>query len=138
MDFDAVNAAMSAETNGATKIWMNWMMVMFLSSLVFIAKFKTARWAIATILGTFLLAAIVWRLTHNVHLFAIPHIILWPWLALYLWRSTLSRRAKMINPYPDNLYSKAHMLWASLLFATIIISLVFDVRDVFLVMTGGK
>lgn len=138
MDFDAINSMMQSETSQATKIWMNWMMIMFLSSLLFVFKFKPARWAVATILGTFVLAAIVWTLTQNVHLFAIPHLILWTPLAIYLWKSTLSPTARAKTYPPQSLYAKAHLLWAALLFTTILISLVFDVRDVYLVMTGGK
>lgn len=138
MDIDAFLTAMRSETTPIVQIWMNWMVFVFLASLMFMAKYKTARWAFAVILGTMTLAGIVWSLTENVHLLAIPHLILWTPLAVYLWKTTLSARARAIQPAPKGFHPRAHIIWASLLFATILISLVFDLRDVYLVMTGGK
>jgi len=138
MDFDAIMSAMQSETTPIVQIWMNWMVLTFLASLIFIAKYKTARWAFAVIIGTMILASIVWITTGNVHLFALPHLVLWTPLAVYLWRTSFSRSAR-INQMPvTGLYGKAHSLWVDLLFITICISLVFDARDVYLVMTGGK
>jgi len=79
-----------------------------------------------------------WAITKNIHLFGIPHLIVWTPLAIYLWKSTLSPAARAATPLISGAYSKAHLVWVALLFVTIIISLVFDVRDVFLVMTGAK
>lgn len=138
IDFEAMNAMMEAETTPIVKIWMNWMVLTFLASLVFIAKFKPARWAFATIIGTMLLALLTWVLTQNVHLFAVPHLILWTPLAFYIWKTALSPAARTAAPAPSTLYGKAHQIWLILLFATILISLVFDVRDVWLVLTGAK
>ena len=138
MDIDAILTMMEAETTAATKVWMGWMVLMLSLSVVFVAKYKTGRWGLATAMATLIGATLVWALTQNVHLFALPHIIVWPWLAAYFWRSTLSASARAANPPPHGVYAKAHVLWVALLFATILISLVFDVRDVYLVMTGGK
>ena len=138
MDFDAIMTMMQSETTPLVQIWMNWMVFIFLMSLIFIPKYKSARWAFAVILGTMALAGLVWKMTQNVHLFALPHIILWTPLAVYLWITQLSGAARANRPPPTGLYGKAHRLWVVLLFVTIIISLVFDLRDVFLVITGGK
>ena len=142
MDMNEIYATMSAETTYAVKLWMRWMMFIFILSLAFVKGYKTARWAFLAIIATIICGAITWALSKNVHLFGIPHLIVWTPLAIYIWKHTLSPRARAAVP-PANvntsgLYHKAFMFWATLLFITILISLVFDVRDVYLVATGVK
>ena len=136
MDLDVMREAMAAETSDAVRLWMNWMMLVFISSLAFVAKFKAARWTFLAIIGTIVLALITWVVSKNIHLFGIPHLLIWTPLAVYLWKSTLSPTSRL--GMPEGVYSKAHIVWVSLLFVTILISLVFDVRDVFLVASGVK
>lgn len=138
MDFETLMNTIQRETTPLVKLWMIWMVFIFLLSLVFITKYKTAHWALAVIIGTGALATIVWITTKNVHLFALPHLILWTPLEVYLWTNALSPLTYGAQPMPQNLYAQAHGLWVILLFVTILISLIFDVRDVFLVITGGK
>ena len=138
MDLDVMREMMAAETSAIVRLWMNWMMLIFISSLAFVAKFKAARWTFLAIIGTIVLALITWTVTKNIHLFGIPHLLIWIPLAVYLWRSTLSPTARLNMPPIKGAYSKAHMVWVSLLFITILISLVFDVRDVALVANGTK
>jgi len=137
-EFHALNAMMEAETTQAVKYWMNWMTFVFVASIAFIWKYKPARMVFLVLIGTMIGAMIAWLTLKNVHLFGIVHLILWLPLAIYLWKRVLSKPAKagwMENP---STYDKAFFLWVCLVFLTIVISLVFDVRDIFLVMTGGK
>ena len=134
---EELNAAIMAETNANVQLWMNWMFVIFAASILFVWKFKSARWALAAFVGTMIIGFGIWKMSSNVHLLGIAHLILWTPLAIYLWRQVLSGPARAGNP-ATGLYSKAHLFWAALLLLTIIISLVFDVRDVFLVLTGAK
>jgi len=138
MDLEVMREMMAEETSNAVRLWMNWMMLIFFASLAFVIKFKPARWVFACIVATIALAIATWAITKNIHLFGIPHLIVWTPLALYLWKSTLSPSARSAAGPLAGAYSKAHMVWVSLLFVTILISLVFDVRDVYLVMTGAK
>ena len=138
MDLDVMREMMAAETSDVVRLWMNWMMLIFFTSLAFIAKFKPARWAFVTILATVALALATWAITKNIHLFGIPHLIVWTPLAIYIWKSTLSPSARAAAPALSDVYSKAHVVWLALLFVTILVSLVFDVRDVYLVLTGVK
>lgn len=135
---DAFNAAMEAGTSDAVKHWMNWMSLVFLASLIFVWKFKAARVTLIALIFTMIGAVIVWSLTKNVHLLGIVHLVVWLPLAVYLWKTTLSPSARLSAGRPKTAYTRAHMLWVILLFATIIISLLFDVRDIFLVLTGAK
>ena len=131
--FEDMNAALNAETTQIVKFWMNWMMAVFFVSILFVWKHRPARWVLAAILATMVGAMIIWAMTKNVHLFGIVHLILWGPLAVYLWRRVLSGTARA-----EAGMNKFYFVWISLLFATILISLVFDVRDIYLVMTGAK
>lgn len=143
MDFDAFNTAMENGTTDIVKLWMRWMILIFLLSLLFVARYKAARWAFLAIIATAICGGGVWALSQSVHLLGIAHLFVWAPLAAYIWISTLSPQARAkadsstrINK--SSLYHKVYMLWAVLIFLTIIISLVFDVRDIFLVATGAK
>lgn len=130
---DAMNAAMEAGTSDAVKLWMNWMMLVFAASLIFMWKFKPARWVFAAFLATGFVGFGIWSATQNIHLLGLAHLLLWLPLAVYLWKTVLSSAAK-----PAWANNKIFFFWICLLFLTIIISLVFDVRDIFLVLTGVK
>lgn len=130
---DAMSAAMEAGTSDAVKLWMNWMMLVFAASLIFVWKFKPARWVLAAFIATGFVGFGIWSLTQNIHLLGIAHLLLWLPLAVYLWKGVLSGTAK-----PAWASHKIFFFWVLLVFVTIMISLVFDVRDIFLVMTGAK
>jgi len=138
MDLDIMREMMAKETSDVVRLWMNWMMLIFFASLTFIAKFKPARVTFIAIIVTVFFALITWMLTKNIHLFGVPHLIVWTPLAWYLWSSVLSTDARIKIQAMTGVYSKVYFVWVCLLFVTIIVSLVFDVRDVFLVMTGVK
>jgi len=122
--------AMEAGTSPAVKIWMNWMTIIFLAAIPFAIKHVQARWAVLALVLTGIGAVIVWTQTQNVHLLGIVHLVVWLPLAIYLWRSVLSQ--------PEKKQFRFFFTWAVLIFATICISLVFDVRDIYLVLTGAK
>jgi len=135
---EGMQAALDAGMTPAVKIWVNWMMIVFFASIIFIWKYWTARWALIAILITLPIGVLIFQQTQNIHLIGIAHIIAWLPLAVYIWKTTLSKTAKASAPDNPSLYHRAFFFWACLLFATIVISLLFDVRDIFLVLTGGK
>jgi len=126
-------ASMDVETNMATKIWMNWMGLVFLVSVFFMWRRMPARITFLAMLATVASVLYIWTLTKNVHLFGVAHLLIWFPLAIYLWFSVLSKKSR--DRYQDQ---RAFFIWVCLLFATIIISLVFDVRDIYLVMMDAK
>ena len=69
-------------------------------------------------------------LTGTVHLLGITHLILWTPLLVYLVKNEMRTDGfRATTPYG---------VWVLLLVATIVTSLVFDVRDVTLVALGQK
>lgn len=77
-----------------------------------------------------LVAMCVYHFSGSIHLLGIAHLIIWLPLFYYL--------VKFEILHEDFKYASAYGVWLSLLMATIVISLVFDVRDIALVAMGHK
>ena len=122
--------AIEASSTPAVTMWINWMMVVFLLSIVFVWKHKPARLVLVAIILTGPLGFLVWSLTGKVHLIGIAHLLLWAPLAIYLYLRVISLEEFKIK--------SAYGVWVCLLMTTILISLIFDVRDIFLVLSGAK
>lgn len=120
----------TAELPGWVQLWMNWMTVVFLAAILFVKNHVAARVAIVTFLLTFLGAIGVFYLTRNIHLFSLVHLALWTPLLIYVYRKELRPgNVRLATPYG---------IWLILLCATILISLLFDVRDAALALMGQK
>lgn len=130
------------QTSPLVQLWMGWMAIIFLLALLFVHQSQAQRTLLA-MLGTIAGVYVIWIMSSNVHLFGIVHLLIWGPLAVYLWLSVLSKTARRhdgdsdISRYYTVKY-KAFFYWVCLLFGTIIISLIFDMRDIMLVMTGQK
>lgn len=125
---EEMDAAISAASSPAVKIWMNWMMLIFLASLCFVWKHKTAWAIIATILLSLPLALYIFEQTQSVPTIGLAHIALWPFLAIFLYIKELKGKTENLKtPYG---------IYIILLLATIIISLYFDIRDTILILWG--
>ena len=127
---EELDAAMKAGTSLAVQYWMNWMLLIFASSLFFVWKDKPARVVLAAFILTMPIGFAIWSMTKNVHLLGIAHLLIWLPLLVYLY-------IKVIKTQEFELKS-LYGVWLILLSSTILVSLVFDVRDVFLVLTGTK
>lgn len=131
-------SAIEASSTPAVAMWINWMGIVFLASLVFVWKRKTARFALLAIVLTLPAGILVWKLTGNVHLIGIAHILLWTPLAVIIYL----REFCPTGTWPDvafkDRFKSPYFIWVCLLFITICISLIFDVRDIFLVLSGAK
>lgn len=114
----------------AIRIWLNWLMIIFLASIIFVLKYKSARIVLASFILTFPIAILVFSISNSAHLIGIAHIIVWGPLAFYLIKSDLRRLSfQFRSPYG---------IWLILLLGTIAVSLVLDVRDIALVFLGMK
>ncbi len=110
--------------------WMNWMMLVFVLSIVFVWNRKPARYVLLSFVLTMPVAMLVFYLTATVHLLGIAHLLVWGPLFYYLYSVEIKPQGLAFNsPYS---------IWLLLLMATIAISLVFDIRDLVLVLLGSK
>lgn len=125
------------EMNGQTEalpqwvqLWMNWMTIVFLAAVLYVKNHVPARWVLVTYLVTFVAAIGVFYGTRNIHLFSLVHLLLWVPLLIYLYKSEWRLgNVSLKSPYG---------VWLLLLCATMVVSLVFDVRDAALALTGRK
>ncbi len=123
---EEMDAAINAATSPAVKIWMNWMIVIFLASLCFVWKHKIAWAIVATLLLSLPIALYIFDQTQSVPLIGLAHIALWPFLAVFLYIKELKGQAeKFKTPYG---------IYLVLLLTTIAISLYFDIRDAILIL----
>ncbi len=128
--FNEMNRAMMEGLTPIVQIWVNWMVGLFLLSIFFVWNYKSARFVLATIILTIMAALTIFHFTKNIHLFAIPHLILWAPLAYYL--------VKFVIRNPSFKLKTPFGIWVSALVITIAISLVFDVKDTVLIAMGMK
>ena len=102
------------------QLWMNWMgIVLFLGSLVFSFFGREARWVllamVLSLAGTMVLGLTVgWN-----GLWGLAHIVFWTPVVVYIFR-----RLPEINK------TSVYGIWLLAAQATMVVSLVFDVKDV--------
>ncbi len=127
---EEMELAINAATTPAVQLWMNWMIFIFIISIVFVWKYKAARIVLAAFILTLPMAMLIFNLSKSVHLIGIAHLILWGPLAFYLIKYEIK--------IPSFNFKSVYGVWVMLLLGTIVISLVFDARDIILVMLGEK
>ncbi|MFK5978020.1 MAG: hypothetical protein QM488_03935 [Rhizobiaceae bacterium] len=112
-------------------IWVNWMGALFMLAFVFAFKHKAARFALFTFFVLTIMGAMiaVW-LTGSIHWIALVHLIVWPPLLVHL----INREIRNDGFEPKSFYG----VWVILLTITMVVSLLFDLRDVVLVFAGNK
>ncbi len=122
--------AILAATSPSVQIWMNWMLIIFLLSILFVWKYKPARAVLAAFVLTVPIALMVFNLWSSAHLIGIAHLLLWVPLAYYLFSKEFKNPQFNVKSF--------YGVWLVLLMATIAISVVFDIRDIVLVLLGEK
>lgn len=130
MELMAQMQAQMAELRPAVQYWMNWMAFIFVVAIVFAWKRPAARWTLAALVASALLGPVVFALGGTVHLLGIVHFLLWLPLLVYLIREEIRK--------PGFEAGSVYGVWVLLLSATIVISLLFDARDIVLVAMGQK
>ena len=115
------------------QLWIVWVWGMFLTSIFFVKRHIPARWIFAAFLGSIWAVLNVWGQVRNIYLLGVAHLIIWIPLAFYIWDVSLSKKSRSTtNP------KSPFDVWMRLLFVTIIIALLFDVRNIYLVIQGLK
>jgi hypothetical protein len=110
--------------------WMNWMIFIFLVSVVFVWKFKAARYVFASLILTMPVGMWVFYVTQNAHLLGIAHLIIWAPLLFALVKYEIKQ--------DDFRFASIYGVWLSLVMITISVSLVFDIRDIAMIGLGYK
>ena len=110
--------------------WIQWMSFIFVLSVFFIWKHRTARWIMLSIPVLLATGLTLFHFTNNAHMLGAAHLIVWTPLFYYLFRHEIQGEQFNIR--------SVYGVWIGLLMTTIAISLVFDVRDVILVAMGHK
>ncbi len=119
-----------ATLSPAVLAWVAWMMICFLASILFVRVHRPARFTLVASVLTMILGTAIFAMSKNIHLLGISHLILWIPLAIYL----LQREVRTESFE----FRSAYGIWTGLLMSTIVVSLLFDVRDIVLVMMGAK
>ena len=114
----------------AVKIWLYWIVIIFLASVIFVWEYKSARIVLAALVVTLALAILLFTVFNSTHLIGIAHIAVWGPLAFYLIKNDLMRSSFQ--------YNSPYGAWIIILLVTIAVSLIFDVRDITLVFLGKK
>jgi hypothetical protein len=114
----------------AVQYWMNWMGLVFLFSIVFVWKKKAARYVLLAMLLPMLIGLLIFYWFETVHLMGVGHLLVWIPLFYYLLRCEIPKELFTFK----SLYG----VWMGLLMGTIAISVIFDIRDVVLVLVGSK
>jgi len=125
---EEMTQAIDAVTSPAVQVWMNWMLAVFAASILFVWTYPPARLALMAFVLSALLGLLIFSFTKEPYLIGISHIILWGPLAFYIYKTVVS--AKEFE------FKSIYGIWIVLLLSTIVISLVFDVKDVISVMIG--
>jgi hypothetical protein len=127
---EEMEAAISAATSDMTKVWMDWMMLIFLFALVFVYKHLSARFIFASLILTMPIAIWIFEATKSPHLIGVAHIVVWLPLSIYLVKTEIiGKTEKLKSPYG---------IYLVLLLMTIVISLFFDIRDAILIALDMK
>lgn len=127
---DEMEIAINATTSDAVKIWMNWMMVIFLLSIIFTYKHISARFIFVSLFIMMPIAISIFNLTKSPYLVGVAHIIVWLPLAIYLLKSEVIGKTEKLK----SIYG----VYLILILATIAISLFFDIRDTTLILLKMK
>jgi len=127
---EEMEAAINAATSDVTKIWMDWMMIIFLSSLIFVYRHLSARFIFASLILSMPIAIWIFQATKSPHLIGVAHIVVWLPLSLYLVKTEIvGKIEKLKSPYG---------VYLILLLSTVVISLFFDIRDAILIALEMK
>ena len=122
--------AIQADTTPSVQLWMNWMSLMFMLSLVFVWKKVGARFVLAAVVLGLICGVVIFKLTGDPWLLGISHILFWMPLLWILYRVDISK--------PGFSWKTPYGVWLAVLMVTIVVSLVFDFRDVAMVLLGKR
>ncbi len=91
----------------------------------FILKNHTAaRWTLIAYIACFPVGFLIYYFTRDINLSGVPHILFWTPLLIYIFATEFNNSQFKLKSF--------YSVWIILLSLTILVSLVFDVREVYL------
>ena len=102
---------------------MRWLNIVFLLSILFIKNHKVARWALIAYIACFPVGFLIYYFTRDINLLGTPHILFWTPLLVYIIKKELNNSQFNLNSF--------YGVWIVLLSLTILVSLIFDAREVY-------
>lgn len=110
------------------RIWVNFMVLMFLPAAVFAFYRRQARWLVLVMVLNVIFMLWLYAQVGYVRLLGLPHVVLWTPLVIAWWKTRAQWRVK------ETIIGK----WILAVFVTMIISLVFDYADVTRYLLGER
>lgn len=127
---DLMNGFMAEIEKGPfwVQIWVNFLGLVVMLSLLFVRTRKEARWVFLSMLVVFPLMMLAYQHWGFEKILGIVHVVIWGPLLVYLWKCRTDWRVR------ETISGK----WLALVFCTIAVSLVFDVTDVVRYFLGHR
>lgn len=122
--------AVQAQTTPLVRAWLNFMtLVLVVGGALFMFSHTTALLVFLSALASLVGAIFLFGKFQNIYVLGATHIPLWGPLVTYI-------VATEFAPGAD--FSEAYTLWLTAATLVMAVSLVFDMRDLYLVLTAGR
>lgn len=123
--------AVQSQISKPVMIWANFMgLVLVAGSAIFMFSHSAALLIFIATMAAFAISFVLFQIRPNIYVIGIPQIILWGPLLVYLYR------IEFAGGGAD--FSQWFTVWLGVASATMIISILFDLRDLYLVITQGR
>lgn len=123
--------AVQSQISTPVMIWANFMgLVLVAGSAIFMFSHGAALLVFAATMAAFVIAFALYQFRPNIYVIGIPQLFLWTPLVAYLYRTEFAGGAAD--------FSQWFAIWLGVALATMVISILFDVRDLYLVITQGR
>lgn len=122
--------AVKAETTPAVRAWLNFMtLVLVVVGAMFMFNHTPALLVFLSAIASLFAAIFLFGMFNNIYVLGATHIPLWGPLVAYILATEFAGGADFSQPYT---------IWLATASQVMVISLIFDVRDLYLVLTAGR
>lgn len=123
--------AVQAEASKPVMVWLNYMgLLLLIGSAVFMFGNTSALIVFAATIISGISAFVLFQIYPNIYVVGIPQLIFWSPPLIYIFATEFAGGAAD--------FSRPFIIWLTIASLTILVSLVFDVRDLYLVATRGR
>ncbi|MGH1356747.1 MAG: hypothetical protein ACRBBS_16940 [Thalassovita sp.] len=122
--------AVQAETTPLVRAWLNFMtLVLVVGGAVFMFSHTAALLVFLSAIASLLVAIVLFGMFQNIYVLGATHIPLWRPLVAYILATEFSGGADFSQPYT---------VWLAVASLVMVASLIFDMRDLYLVLATGR